>query len=328
MTAKYAKDQPAGFTNRIERVAIIGAGGHVGKPIAEALVKTGRHTVKALTRAGSSTKLPEGVEKAVIDYSDEESIVAALKGQQFLIITQSVTAPPEHHGQLVNAAAKAGVPYVMPNCFGFDMVNEKFAHESLAGTTHLSHLAAIKKAGVSTSIPLVCGPWYEYCLVGGPVLFGFDFANKTLTFNNDGRERISCSTLPQCGRALAAFLSLQELPKDEHDKTPAVANWSDKPLYISSFLVSQRDMFESWKRVSGDTDADWKIDHQPAAKRLEDGMEMMRAGEQRGYVQAMFARAHYAGEDANFDDKLDNEVLGLSRESLDEVTKTVKDSLH
>lgn len=61
--AKYAKDQQPGFTNRIERVAIVGAGGSVGKYIAQELLKTGKHTVTALTRTTSMTKLPEGLSR-------------------------------------------------------------------------------------------------------------------------------------------------------------------------------------------------------------------------------------------------------------------------
>jgi tryptophan synthase beta chain len=70
----------------------------------------------AITRLNSKSKLPEGVKIAQVDYDDEASIIAALKGQQFLIITMSVTAPRDTHSRLVKAAAKADVPYVMPNC--------------------------------------------------------------------------------------------------------------------------------------------------------------------------------------------------------------------
>lgn len=50
-----------------------------------------------------------------INYDDEAAIVDALKGQQFLIITMAVTAPADTELKLIRAAAKAGVPYVMPN---------------------------------------------------------------------------------------------------------------------------------------------------------------------------------------------------------------------
>ena len=89
------------------------AGGTVGSYIAGALLKTGRHAVTALSRKDSSNKLPKGVIVAPVDYDDGATIVAALKDQQFLIITMAPTAPRDTHHKLVQAAAKAGVPYVM-----------------------------------------------------------------------------------------------------------------------------------------------------------------------------------------------------------------------
>jgi uncharacterized protein YbjT (DUF2867 family) len=53
----------------------------------EALLRTGKHTVTALARAGSQSKLPEGVIEKTTDYSKPETIVEALKGQHALVIT-------------------------------------------------------------------------------------------------------------------------------------------------------------------------------------------------------------------------------------------------
>lgn len=105
----------------------------MGKYITEALVKTGKHAVTALTRADSTTKLPEGVDAVTVSYDDEQSLVGALKGQQILIITLAYTAPPDTHSKLVQAAAKADVPYVMPNGWGTDTMNEKLQAETLYG---------------------------------------------------------------------------------------------------------------------------------------------------------------------------------------------------
>ncbi|CEJ93825.1 hypothetical protein VHEMI09392 [[Torrubiella] hemipterigena] len=79
-TLKYAKDQPAGFTNRIERVALVGAGGNVGSHMAEELVKTGKHTMSAITCIGSKSILVDGVHSVPVDYENEDSLVEALRG--------------------------------------------------------------------------------------------------------------------------------------------------------------------------------------------------------------------------------------------------------
>ncbi|PQK17146.1 hypothetical protein BB8028_0007g03450 [Beauveria bassiana] len=93
---QYAKNQPAGFVDHISKVAIIGAGGNVGKHMTQALLQTGKGTVTALTRIGSKSVLPEGVIKDPVDDANEESLVGALKGQQFLIVSMAASggAPP------------------------------------------------------------------------------------------------------------------------------------------------------------------------------------------------------------------------------------------
>lgn len=88
-----------------------------------------------ITRADSDNPLPEGVIPAKVDYSDESTIVEALKGQQFFIITMNVRADPGVHKKLVDAAAKAGVPYVMPNAYGSDPLDTKLTEEIMLGKT-------------------------------------------------------------------------------------------------------------------------------------------------------------------------------------------------
>ncbi|KAF7114474.1 hypothetical protein CNMCM5793_008778 [Aspergillus hiratsukae] len=327
MTLKYAKDQPAGFTNRIERVAIVGAGGTVGKYITQELLQTGQHSVTALTRADSKSTLPAGVHTVTVDYNDESTLVAALQNQQFLIITLSVTAPKDTQSKLIQAAAKAGVRYVMPNCYGGDITNEKLRQESLVGDAVRAACAEIEASGVCVWVALVCGFWYEFSLSTGPEWFGFDFTEKKVTFYDDGKTRINVSTWEQCGRAVAAFLKFRELPEDENDGNPTVSGWANRPLFISSFLVSQRDMFESWKRVTGDKDEDWTIEYEASAERYQRGVERMQNGDRKGFAQALYARVFYPNGGGDYESKreLHNAVLGLPREDLDERTRHAKE---
>ena len=90
----------------------------------EALLKTGKHTVTAITRVDSQNKLPEGVISKKVDYSKPETIVEALRGQDALVITLSGFAPKEIETQLINAAGEAGVPWILPNEWSPDTANE------------------------------------------------------------------------------------------------------------------------------------------------------------------------------------------------------------
>lgn len=79
----------------------------------EALLKTGRHTVTAITRADSQSTLPVGVLRGEVDYNQPQTLVKALRGQDALVITISGRAPlQEIEEKLVRAAAEAGVHWM------------------------------------------------------------------------------------------------------------------------------------------------------------------------------------------------------------------------
>ncbi|KAL8703224.1 MAG: hypothetical protein Q9201_003582 [Fulgogasparrea decipioides] len=249
MARGYGKDQPQGFYNRILRVAIIGAGGQVGKHIAEQLLKTGKHVVTAIARPSSTSTLPEGINIVRVDYSgdDDTALVEAFRGQQVLIITMSVAAPSGTISKLVRAAAKAGVP-----------------------------------------------------LGGGPDRYGFDFKKRSLILFDGGEVAINTSTSPQCGPAIANLLSLKELPDDETDGSPTLSQFRNGSIYISSFRVSQRDMFET----------------------LEESQAALQQGDMKAFPKMLYSRMFFPTGDGDYQSSLGlhNDLLGLPAEDLDEFT--------
>ncbi|KAH0431436.1 hypothetical protein CcaCcLH18_07052 [Colletotrichum camelliae] len=316
---KYARDAPEGFRNSIENVAVVGAGGQIGRAIAVQLLKTGRHRVTAITRSGSSNSLPEGLEKAFVDYNNEESLIDALKGQDFLVITLSLSAAPGTHSALVRAAAKAGVRYVMPNAYSINFTtSENLRRDIPVGNTVLANIAEIQQAGM-TSITLMNGFWYEYSLIAGPATFGFDLDNRIITFYDDGKKAINTSTWVQCGRAVASLLSLKVLPENEDDKSTTISEFHNKTLFVSSFKISQKEMFDSVKRVTSTTDDDWRIYFEPTEARYKAGMEDMERGKPEGFYRSMYARVFFPSGDADFES--DGDRLGLPVEDLDESTR-------
>ncbi|KAK9452151.1 isoflavone reductase [Limtongia smithiae] len=317
---RYAKTQPLGFKNAIERVAIVGAGGTVGSHITAALLGTGKHTVKALTRRDSKTKLPAGVIAAPIDYNDPASLVAALKDQQFFIITIAPTAPRNTHSKLVQAAAKAGVPYVMPNGYAGDVEQVQFGQDTLMGPAAKAQRDEIEQLGMRW-VNVCCGFWYDYSLAGGSARFGFDFDKRALTLYDDGNTKNSVTTLDQVGRTVARLLSLKELPEDEADTSLTISQFWNRPVYVTSFVLSQNDMFASVKRVTGTTDADWTITSEPSKQRYAQGLAQVKAGNMAGFSKLLYARAFYPEDPGNLSAKAQNKLLDLPEESLDEATK-------
>ena len=281
------------------------------------MLKTGKHTVTAVTRADSKTALPAGVEIARVNYEDDgQSLTSALKGQQFLVITLPARGPPDLQSKIVKAAADAGVPYVMPNAYGFDFQHEFFNEDPYTvGSRKI--FDQLKSLDLS-HIVMTCGFWYEWSLALGESWFGFDITNRKVTFFDDGKTPITVSTWRQCGRALAKFLSLPE-----SDASPSVSQWKNKTLFVASFTVSQRDMLDSLNRVLKTTDKDWQITHEPSDKRLQEGIAEMQKGMVTGFAKSMYSRVFMPKGVGNHEAVrgLDNEKIGLPKEDLDEATK-------
>ena len=274
----------------------------------------------ALTRKDSSNKLPSDVLVAPVDYSDESTLVAALKGQQFFIITVSPTAPRDTHSKLVQAAAIAGVPYIMPNGYAGDIEQTALGEDIMLGPIAQAARDEIESLGMQW-ITVCCGFWYDYSLAGGKARFGFDFDNRTLTIYDDGETKNSVSTLAQVSRAVAKLLSFKELPENENDNSLTVSRWLNKPVYIKSFVISQTEMFESVKRVTCTSDADWTVTHEDSKKRYADGLAMVKTGNMAGFAKLLYARAFFPDDPGDCSAKAENELLGLPEESLDEATR-------
>jgi putative NAD(P)-binding protein len=295
------------------------ATGSTGKFFTEHLLQTGRHTVTALTRVGSKAVCPEGARVVHVNYDDEESLVSALAGQDFLVITLAISAPEETHGRLVRAAAKAGVPYVMPNAHSINFwSNESFRKDLPVGDLVLARIQQVKDAGL-TCISLTIGFWYEHSVALGDGGFGIDISKKSIVLFDDGNKAVNASTWPQCGRALAALASLKRLPEDENDKSVTLANFHDRPAFVSSFRISQNDVLKSIKRVTGTSDDDWHVSRQASSDRFAEGAKDLQEGNPVGFYKQMYARVFYPIGDADFE--TDNSLLSLSDEDLDEATR-------
>ena len=138
--------------------------GQVGTHILNALLDSSRFTVTAITRSDSSATFPRSVKVAKGNYEDEDFFVKALGGQDALIIAISFMAPPELQNRLIAAAAKACVPWVLPNEFGSDNAHPIMSDIPTNGPKK-QYRDEIEKLGKSSWIGIVNNPWYEF--VGG-----------------------------------------------------------------------------------------------------------------------------------------------------------------
>lgn len=187
----------------------------------------------------------------------------------------------------------ANIPWVISNEWCLDSDDKTLAKESVLGELKQQTRRHIESLGKSAWISLVCGFWFEFSLTGGAERYGFDFPSRTITFYDDGNTRINTSTLEQCGRAIAQVLSLKALPDDVDDKTPNLLQFKNKPVYMSSFLVSQRDMFESVLGATTASATDWTIKYQDVRERYQEGRTEMQNGDVTGLDKPLYARDFY-----------------------------------
>ncbi|KAL9594042.1 MAG: hypothetical protein Q9219_007249 [cf. Caloplaca sp. 3 TL-2023] len=284
-------------SNHITKVAVVGAGGNCGRFIAEALLKTGQHTITAITRPDSQSTLPLGVAVKKVDYSKLETIVDALRGQQALVITISGYAPiKEIEEKLVRAAGDA------------------------VATRKL-----IEELGKSSYLSLATGFWYEYSLTLANN-YGFNFADRTIKFYDDGETKISTSTWPQVGRAVASLLSLPVTPEGSN-KEACLESLRNKVIYINSFTISQKDMLASALRLTGTKEDDWKITKEPAEEVFATALRQIKEGKREAFTLFLYSRIFFPDGCRDFEHNKGtlNAILGLLKEDLDEATKVAID---
>jgi hypothetical protein len=284
----------------------------------EALLKTGRHAVTAITRVDSNGTLPEGVQVKKVDYSNPSSLVEALQGQDALIITMAPMAPPDTQSKLIQAAADASVPWVLPNEWSPDTANEALVKDVFPFQKMRKARDLIEQLGKSSYTAVITSFWYEWSLAV-PASYGFDFANRTVTLFDDGETKINTSTWPQVGRAVASL----PIHPEGQDKDRCLDRFRNSQVYVSSFTVSQKDILDSVLRVTQTSLDDWKVTKEPAKERYLGGIEAMKKGDMMGFARMMYTRVFYPDDSGNFEKTkgTSNDLLGLPKENIDEATK-------
>jgi saccharopine dehydrogenase-like NADP-dependent oxidoreductase len=155
----------------------------------KSLLATGKHDVTVLTRPESTATFASGATIAKVDYTSPANITAALRGHDFLIITLSVSSPPDLHSRIVNAAAEAGVKYIMPNYYGFALSERtgSFPSDPILSSfeKYINDVKEVQEKGHDVKyVAMSCGFWYEFSLGMGEPWFGFDVANRKVSHYN------------------------------------------------------------------------------------------------------------------------------------------------
>ncbi|PVG04258.1 NAD(P)-binding protein [Serendipita vermifera] len=215
------------------KVAQIGATGNVGTPIFNALAGSNKFDLTVVARPESKFVAPEGVKLVRANFDNHDEVVAALKGNEAVVITVGRSAGDLFTAQkkLIDAAIDAGVQRIIPSHFGGDT-------ESASSGTQMMYAAQIKvinyvkeKAaeGKITWTSVMTGPWLDFGLQTG--LLGFKVKDRKITLFDGGSRKHNFTLLPTIGQAVISILA-----------APEPAQFANKALRIHDFYVSQTEI--------------------------------------------------------------------------------------
>ncbi|OHW93445.1 isoflavone reductase family protein [Colletotrichum incanum] len=298
------------------KIAIIGASGTIGGLTLNALREKGVHTITAVTRAGSSATFPSDVIVKQGDYSDESFLLSAFQGQDVVVLQLSFDSFMTGQKPLIRAAAKAGVKWVLPTEFGSDLAPSKLLDASplVAGKKQFRDL--IEELGMSW-IAIVNNPWFDWSLAQG--FWGIDIKNRSARLFDGGKTKFITTTIGTTAKGTAGVLSL---PESE------LETFRNKPVYLKSFHITQRDMLDSILRATGTEDKDWKVEVLDAAAVVADSEEKVKQGDHAAMLVGFYVNHMREGWGGDYSAKVtDQGKLGVTEENLDEVVKKVVQEL-
>jgi NmrA-like family len=118
--------------------------------------------VTVLSRQDSTATFAPGVTVKKGDYQSPQFLESALEGQDVLIITLAIATSPEVQSQFIKAAAKAGVPWILPNEYGSDGTNAELSNAVPLLGHKENYRKEIEELGTSSWIGIASNPWFDF----------------------------------------------------------------------------------------------------------------------------------------------------------------------
>lgn len=187
----------------INNVVIIGAGGNLGPSILKAFLSSSFKT-SALSREGSSSTFPSGVNVLHANYNSLNSLKEVFQGQDAVISLVGGSALGDQN-KFLDAAIAAGVQRFLPSEFGSNTSNTKIraiVPVLEAKYSTVNYLRSKEDAISWTSV--VTGLFFDWGLKVG--FLGFNAANKTAMIIDSGNATFSSTNLGNIGHVVVQAL--------------------------------------------------------------------------------------------------------------------------
>lgn len=277
----------------------------------QALVNAG-FQVSILTRSNKPGAYASNINVFEVDFNSVESLTTALKGVDAVVSTVGGAAVG-NQTVLIDAAIAAGVKRFIPSEFGNVTTNpkvEKFPVYSSVFKIR-NYLQEKAAAGKLSWTVLACGAFLDLVL-NTPTLL--DFQNHTVTMLDEGDNRISSTSLPAVGRAIAAILQ-------NFDAT------ENRVMHVSEAILTQNQLIGFAKEIR--PDIEWSISKEQSSLLLQESLEEFGAGDfSVPTFMKLLKGTALAGDTygAAFD-VTDNELLGIKELAPADLKKLIAEKL-
>ena len=286
-----------------KNVIIIGAGGNLGPSILKAFLSSSFNT-SILSREGSNSTFPSGVNVIRANYDDPESLKKAFQGQDVVISLVGGNALGDQN-KLIDASIAAGVKRFFPSEFGSDTPNPRAREVVPIFSAKIGAVAYLKsKESAISWTSVITGPFFDWGLKVG--FLGFNLQDKTFTVVDSGDVTFSTSNLLWIGKALVAALEKAEETKNQY-------------VYVSEFQLSQNELLKLAEKVSGEK---FTVKKTTFKEHTALGNKLLSEGNHAG-VGPLIQSITFGDEGLGDISKngLWNEKLGLKADSLEDSIK-------
>ncbi|KAL6831556.1 hypothetical protein V8C40DRAFT_156232 [Trichoderma camerunense] len=245
-------------TQPIHNVAILGATGALGHVLVPSLQKAGFH-ITCISRLGSTSPHPSGVDSRSADYESVESLGEALRDQDAIIEAFNPAAATSQQ-VIVQAALSAGVTHLITPDFSCDTFNPHMREllifePKIQAQEELERIIS-ESGGALSWTAVIMGPWFDWATDRGQ--FWIDKKNRKITRFGSGDQKYSMSRYQATGDATVAVLKQPEY-------------YRNRPVYFASHTTSSNRLIALVKELGF---KDWDIIDVPIHDFLAKGREL------------------------------------------------------
>ncbi|GAB7350329.1 hypothetical protein MBLNU459_g0961t1 [Dothideomycetes sp. NU459] len=287
-----------------KNIAVAGATGNLGPTVVDALVTAGFH-VTVLSRSGSASNLPSGVKVVKVDYDSQESLVAALKGQDAF-----VSNIPNHIDQpkLIDAAITAGVERFIPSEFGSNVSGNENNQKLpvFQGKLKTQQYLHEREDKISYTL-IVTGAFLDWGIKVGFLINAK--GGPTRLYDGGNRPR-STTTLADIAKAVVGVLNNPDETKN-------------RTVFVESAAVSQKQLLELAKKKNPDLKVE--TEEVDTSKLLEESHALLGQKDAdigQAMIGFIIVSIHADAHGGRFA-KNDNELLGIKPKSEPELEALV-----